>query len=42
MLGDLGINSVADLWTRSKEVREFLPRVTEVAKAITAAAPEIE
>ena len=42
MLGELGINSVADLRARSREVREFLPRVTEVAKAITAAAPEIE
>ena len=42
MLGNLGINSVADLRARSSEVREFLPRVTEVAEAITAATPEIE
>ncbi len=42
MLGDLGITSVADLRARSREVLELLPRVTEVAEAITIGTPEIE
>ena len=42
ILGDLGIVSVADLRARSRDVQEFLPRVTEVAEAITTGTPEIE
>ena len=42
MLGDLGINSFADLKARSSQARKFLQRVTEVAEAIMAATPEIE
>ena len=42
MLGDLGINSVTDLKARSREVRDFLPRVTEVAEAIAIGTPGIK
>ena len=42
LLGDLGITSFADLERRSAQLREFLPRVWEVAEAIMAANPDIE
>jgi hypothetical protein len=42
LLGDLGIASFADLQRRSQQVKEFLPRVWEVAEAILAANREIE
>jgi hypothetical protein len=42
LLGDLGITSFADLQQRNEQVKEFRPRVWEVAEAIMAANPEIE
>jgi len=42
LLGDLGIESVADLQRRSEQVIGFLPRLWEVTEAILAANPEIE
>lgn len=42
MLGDLGIFSDTDLRARSREVLDFLPRVTEAAEAITTGTPAIE
>jgi hypothetical protein len=42
LLGDLGITSPADLQQRGEQVREFLPRLWEVAEAIIAANPGIE
>jgi hypothetical protein len=42
LLGDLGIMSFADLQRRGEEVKDYLPRVWEVAEAIMAANPDIE
>ena len=42
LLGDLGITSFVDLQQRGEQVKEFLPRVWEVAEAIMAANPDIE
>jgi hypothetical protein len=42
LLADLGITSPADLQQRGEEVKEFLPRLWEVAEAILAANPGIE
>jgi hypothetical protein len=42
LLGDFGVTSLADLQQRKDQLREFLPRVWEVAEAIMAANPEIE
>jgi hypothetical protein len=42
LLGDLGITSPADLPQRCERVKEFLPRLWEVAEAIMAANLEIE
>ena len=42
LLADLGITSFADLRQRGDQVQHFLPRVSEVAKAIIAANPDIE
>lgn len=40
MLGDLGINSLADLESRCSQVLAFLPRVLEVADEVMATTPE--
>jgi len=42
LLGDLGIRSVEDLQERGEQIREFLPRVWEVAEEILAANKAIE
>ncbi len=42
LLGDLGITSFADLRRRDEQIRQFIPRVWEVAEAIIAANPDIE
>jgi hypothetical protein len=42
LLADLGIRSTADLRQRGEQVREFLPRLWEVAEAILAANPGID
>src|SRR5579884_501523 len=42
LLGDLDIASFPDLQRRSEQVKEYIPRVWEVAEAIMAANPEIE
>ena len=42
LLGDLGITLFSDLQQRGEQVRQFLPRVWEVAEAIMSANPEIE